>query len=61
MIYQQCMHINITDITIEDDEEEFKSVTIKFIPVLEDNWKQKYDKNKRKLCEFIVNSGSSSQ
>ena len=46
MIYQQCMHINITDITIEDDEEESKSVTIKFIPVLEDNWKQKYDKNK---------------
>ena len=57
------MRINITDITVEDYEGiTSKRVTIKFIPVLEDTWKQKYDENKLKgeICEFIVNSGSSS-
>ena len=50
------MHINITDITVKDEctadkGVEYKRVTIKFIPVLEDNWRNKYEENVRIYCE----------
>ena len=44
---------------VEDEGTEHKSVTIKFIPVLKDDWETKYDVNKRE-CKYIVRSGSSS-
>ena len=59
------MRINITDITVEDYEGiTSKRVTIKFTATCLRGytWKQKYDENKLKgeICEFIVNSDSSS-
>ena len=63
----QCVHINITDIKIEDEDIEkttanenmmCKRVTIKFIPVLKDDWRKKYDENKGKMREHLVESGS---
>lgn len=45
-----------------DDSEgiECKRVTIKFIPVLENTWRENYNENKGKFCRFIVNSECSS-
>ena len=60
---QECRHISITDIiheevqTTESGEEaklDCKRVIIKFFPELPRDWKEKYDKE-RKKCYFIVN------
>ena len=44
---------------VEDEETKRKRVTIKFIPVLKDDWETKYNVNKRQ-CKFIVENDSTS-
>ena len=57
-------HINITDIVQESapdhNGEKCKCVTIKFVPVLAENWRQEYEKRLSE-CNFIVNNDSESQ
>ena len=50
----QCMHINITDITIKDEGTDSKYVTIKFVLGVEETikfWKEKFERNEDKKCE----------
>ena len=56
MPIQECKHIRITDIVHEPIEgrDDCKRVTVKFLPQLPTNWKDRFDEKKRNYEHIIL-------